>query len=132
MLEDGDSTGPAIPLGFKIAIKLARSKSHIAQFDEPAHVSSVIAMYNEHNRIRPSSEHPNGEDFLRVKVHQLNWLFKEFPNYSWDLTLVDDGCPNNSGNIAQKIISEAAYPNVEVLFLEQVIQKGGTCCSGNG
>ena len=81
-------------------------------------------MYNEHNRIRPSSEHPNGEDFLRVKVHQLNWLFKEFPNYSWDLTLVDDGCPNNSGNIAEKIISEAAYPNVEVLFLEQAIQKG--------
>ncbi len=131
-IEDEYSTDPAIPLGFKIAIKLARSKNHIAQFDKPAHISAVIAMYNEHNRIKPSSEHPNGEDFLRVKVHQLNWLFKEFPNYSWDLTLVDDGCPNSSGKIAEKIISEAAYPNVEVLFLEHAIQEGAPVAAEMG
>ncbi len=129
-LEEEYSSDSAIPLGFKISIKLARSKNHIAQFDEPAHVSAVIAMYNEHNRIKPLSEHPNGEDFLRVKVHQLNWLFKDSPNYSWDLTLVDDGCPNNSGKTAEKIVSEAAYPNVDVLFLEHAVKEGMPVASG--
>jgi hypothetical protein len=105
-------------------MKLAKAKNFIVNFHERAHVSVVIALYNEHNRIQPSSKHPNGEDFLRVKVHQLNWLFKDVPNYSWDLTLVDDGCPNGSGKIAQKIVSEASYTNVDVLFLEDAIREG--------
>ena len=123
-IEASYSSDPAIPLAFKIAIKLAKSKKYIGQFDEQAHVSVVIALYKEHNRIKLSRQHPHGEDFLRVKVHQLNWLFEDAPNYSWDLTLVDDGCPNGSGEIAQEIVSEAGYRNVDVLFLADAIEEG--------
>ena len=123
-IEESCSSDSSVPLAFKVAIKLARSKNNIVEFNERAHISLVIALYNEHNRIKPSSQHPNGEDFLRVKVHQMKWLFKETPNYSWDLTLVDDGCPNGSGKIAQEIVSEAGYDNVDVLFLEHAIQEG--------
>lgn len=123
-IEASYSSDPAIPLAFKIAIKLAKSKNYIGQFDEQAHVSVVIALYKEHNRIKPPSQHPHGEDFLRVKVHQLNWLFEDAPNYSWDLTLVDDGCPNGSGEIAREIVSEAGYRNVDVLFLADAIKEG--------
>ncbi len=123
-IEASYASDPSIPLAFNIAVKLAKSKKYIGQFNEQAHVSVVIALYKEHNRIKPSSAHPNGEDFLRVKVHQLNWLFEDVPNYSWDLTLVDDGCPNGSGEIAQEIVSEAGYRNVDVLFLAEAIAQG--------
>lgn len=124
LIEKNYSSNSSVPIAFNVAIKLAKAKNFIVKFTEKAHVSVVIALYNEHNRIKSPSKHPNGEDFLRVKVHQMNWLFKDAPNYSWDLTLVDDGCPNGSGKIAQKIASEAGYTNVKVLFLEGAIQDG--------
>ncbi len=129
-IEKRHSSNSSVPIAFEVAVKLAKAKHFIVSFAEKSHVSVVIALYNEHNRIMPSSEHPNGEDFLRVKVHQMNWLFKDVPNYSWDLTLVDDGCPNNSGKIAQKIVSEAGYTNVNILFLEDAIQAGDSVAAG--
>jgi len=129
-IEAAYASDPTIPLAFNIAVKLAKSKTYIGQFDEQAHISVVIALYKEHNRIKPSSEHPHGEDFLRVKVHQLNWLFADAPTYSWDLTLVDDGCPNGSGEIAQEIVSEAGYRNVDVLFLADAIAEGAPVAVG--
>ena len=42
--------------------KQALSKMYVKQIDYPLHVSLVLAMYNEHNRIRPkSNDNPNGE-----------------------------------------------------------------------
>lgn len=122
-IEASYASDPSVPLAFNIAVKLAKSKQYVAQFGERAHLSVVIALYNEHNRIKPSHQHPHGEDFLNVKVHQLNWLFKDAPNYTWELIVVDDGCPNDSGKIAEAIVADAGYGNVEVLFLEQAIQE---------
>jgi len=110
--------------------KLALSKMHVKQIDYPLHVSLVLAMYNEHNRIRSkSSDNPNGEDFVRRKMKQLEWLLKDSP-LQFNMILVDDGCPNQSGDKAQEIIEKEGYKNVKVLFLDDGIKRQSVVIKG--
>ena len=103
--------------------KLALSKRYVKQIDYPLHVSLVLAMYNEHNRIRPkSSDNPNGEDFVRRKMKQMEWLLKDSPLH-FNMILVDDGCPNQSGEKAQEIIEKEGYENVKVIYLDDGIKR---------
>jgi hypothetical protein len=113
------------PLKAHLAVKLARSKASLLSIQEPVHLSLVFAMYKEHTRILPPSRHPHGEDFLLQKIAQLEWLFEREGRHSWDLTAVDDGCPEGSGRLAQEIL-EARAPEapVKVLFLEDAIGEG--------
>ena len=107
-----------------LAIKIARSKMIIEKIKEPVTISVVFAVYKEHNRIRKNSEHPHGEDFLLRKVSQLKWLLDDFPNFKWELIVVDDGCPEKSGKIAQDLIdSENLNDQVRVLYLEEAIDQ---------
>jgi hypothetical protein len=102
--------------------KLALSKIYVSLMDSPFHVSLVLAMYNEHNRIRPrSSGNPYGEDFIRRKVDQMEWLLGN-SIATFNMILVDDGCPCQSGDIAENIIGTEAYVNVEVLCLTDGIK----------
>lgn len=102
--------------------KIALSKMYVKQIDFPLHVSLVLAMYNEHNRIRPkSSDNPYGEDFLRRKVNQMDWLLENSP-INFSMILVDDGCPCQSGEIAEKIIGTERYGNVKVVCLVDGIE----------
>lgn len=103
--------------------KLALSKMFVKQIDYPLHISLVLAMFNEHNRIRPkSSANPNGENFVRRKMKQMKWLLKDSP-VSFNMILVDDGCPNKSGKIAREIVENEGYKNVKVLYLEDGIKR---------
>ena len=107
-----------------LALKLAKSKVLASQINDPLKISVVFAVYKEHNRIRKSAEHPHGEDFLIKKVNQLEWLFEEQPNVEWELIVVDDGCPERSGHIAQEIVdTNQLNEKVKVLFLEDAIAK---------
>ena len=102
--------------------KLALSKMCVKQIDSPLHVSLVLAMYNEHNRIRPKSmDNPYGEDFIRRKVDQMDWLLEDSP-VSFSMILVDDGCPCQSSEIANKIIGTEGFSNVKVLCLHDGIK----------
>ncbi len=106
-----------------LALKIAKSKLLVSKISEPVLVSVIFAIYKEHNRIKKSSEHPHGEDFLLKKIKQLEWLFEDQSNVSWELIIVDDGCPEGSGEIAQKIISENQLSDkVRVLFLSDAIK----------
>ena len=101
--------------------KLALSKVYITQIDSALHVSLVLAMYNEHNRIRPkSSDNPHGEDFVRRKNEQMKWLVKDSA-VDFNMILVDDGCPSQTCQIAEKIIETEGYGNVKVLCLDDGI-----------
>jgi len=110
--------------------KQALSKMYVKQTDYPLHVSLVLAMYNEHNRIRPkSNDNPNGEDFVRRKMKQMEWLLKDSP-LTFNMILVDDGCPKQSGEKAQEIIVKERYKNVKVLYLDDGIKKQSEVIKG--
>ncbi len=107
-----------------LSLKIAKSKLLVSKITAPLHVSVVFAVYKEHNRILKNSEHPHGEDFLLKKVRQLQWLCKNQPQITWDLTIVDDGCPEGSGRIAQNIIDKNQLNDkVRVLFLRNAIEE---------
>ncbi len=106
-----------------LVLKLAKSKLLSRDYQERLFISVVFAVYKENHRILKNTEHPNGEDFLRRKVQQINWLFGDKPNVRWELLVVDDGCPEGSGRIAQQIIDKEGLQNyVRVLFLEDAIR----------
>jgi hypothetical protein len=102
---------------------MALSALLVRQINATIHVSLITALYNEHNRIFPKhKDNPNGEDFVRRKIRQLTWLFSGTP-ITFDLLFVDDGCPNQSGEKAQRIIALEGFANAKVLFLRDAIEK---------
>ena len=114
----------AYPLLLHLAVKLAKSKQILAEIDEQVHVTVVFAMYKETIRILTRDEDPRGENFLLRKIGQLQWLFDDFPNFSWDMLVVDDGCPDGSGRLAWQILAEKYDgDNVRVLFLQDAIDE---------
>ncbi|MBF0194594.1 MAG: hypothetical protein HQL71_08545 [Magnetococcales bacterium] len=110
------------PFSAHLAIKLARSRQVLLNLSSNLHISVVFAIYKEHQRILRQDEHPHGEDFLSQKVKQMSWLCKGLNNISWDMTLVDDGCPNGSGLLAKDILlKNSLQKHVKVLFLKEAI-----------
>ncbi|MBL0714984.1 MAG: hypothetical protein JJV98_14930, partial [Desulfosarcina sp.] len=113
-----------------LVAKQALSKIQVKKIKKPLHVSLVLAMYNEHNRVHPKShDNPNGEDFVRRKVKQMAWLLEDSP-LTFNIILVDDGCPELSGNKAQKIIKKEGYENIEVLYLDDGIKRKAAVIKG--
>ena len=89
------------------------------------HLTCIFAMYGEQNRIQTKAGHKNGQDFIRMKVKQPDWLFEgEDASKSWEILAVDDGCPHDSKTLARKIISDEGYKNVSVLDLEDAVRDG--------
>lgn len=108
-----------------LCLKIAKSKLLVSKITEPLLISVVFAVYKEHNRILNSNEHPHGEDFLLRKVKQLEWLFEDQSLITWELIVVDDGCPEGSGRIAQDIIDKNKLNDqVRVLYLAEAIEEG--------
>ena len=70
------------------------------------HVSVVWAMYGETGRMVTRGEHPHGEDFVRVKARQLDWL-TDGTAVTWSVVAVDDGCPDmpSSAEVMRRILS---------------------------
>jgi len=112
-------------LSYNVAIKIAKSKYLIERITQKVTVTVVFALYKEQNRIQDKSIHPNGENFIKNKIRQLNWLFENVKDLvKWKMILVDDGCPNNSGRIAQEIIKKHfSHYDIEVLFLQNAIDR---------
>jgi len=109
-----------IPLTAHMAVKLARSRALLREIEGPVRLSVIFAVYKEHTRILTRAEHPHGEDFLREKIRQLRWLCDGKADATWDLTVVDDGCPEHSGRIAETILAEDSDAAGRVLFLDDV------------
>ena len=110
---------------YNVAIKIAKSKILMNSIDKKISITIVFAVYNEHNRMLDSNMHPNGENFIENKIEQLNWLFENVRDLvDWKMIIVDDGCPNHSGLIAQNIIDRKFKNyNIEILFLENSIRE---------
>ncbi|MGI9529443.1 MAG: glycosyltransferase [Acidimicrobiia bacterium] len=115
-------SGDDAPLDLRLATKLALSKHAIDNAGWTGRVGVVFAMWGEQRRLRPRSpDNPTGEDALRVKLDQLEWLF-EGTNTDWRVYPVDDGDPDDSGTVAEERASK--HPEgtrVTVLRLGDVI-----------
>lgn len=111
-----------VPLPVHLAVKLARSKALVRTLNNPLHVSFVAAVYKEHTRMLRPDQHPHGEDCLVKKIEQLRWLFDDTTPVTWRIFIVDDGCPEHSGRLAQEILADRC-PDAptRVLFLEEAI-----------
>src|SRR5690349_12181704 len=110
------------------AMAAARSRRRLGELSGPVHLSVVWAMYGETGRMVPRAEHPQGEDFVRAKVGQLDWLTGGLPGVTWSIIACDDGCPDrpSSAEVMTGIAAAEGYPaeghrSVTVLRLADVI-----------
>ncbi len=110
------------PLEFKIAAKLVDSRRFLLANERPVNIGVVFAMWGEHNRLRTKSpDNPNGEDSLRVKLQQLDWVTRETA-VNWTIYAVDDGDPNDSGALVRQIADEHPLgDHVKVLHLSNAV-----------
>lgn len=118
-----DMAGNAqLPLEFRMAVHLMRSRNFIREVHKQVKLGVVFAMWGEHNRLHPySTKNPHGEDILRIKIDQLNWITQGSP-VDWHLYAVDDGCPYNSGSIAEEILlGHPQASQVQVLHLQEAL-----------
>ncbi len=118
-----EEASPRAPVLLRLAMKLAQSRMRVVALRDDVRVSVIFAVYKEHNRLRTQAEHPHGEDFLARKVEQIEWLFEGVRGAAWEMLVVDDGCPERSGTIAQEIIDTRGLGDrVRVLFLQDAIE----------
>ena len=120
------------PLGARVACKLAQSKALMAELPAGFRVSVVFAVYKEGRRLKTRQQDPLGEDFLRQKAAQLDWLFGTQAGMAadgsanqkrWKLVVVDDGCPDQSGDLIRQVAEESGLQDcVEVLHLADAIR----------
>ena len=122
------SYGPAVAAEAMVA---ARSRRRLAELSRPVHLTVVWAMYGETGRMVPRTAHPHGEDFVRVKVRQLDWLTGGLPGVTWSIIACDDGCPDrpSSADLMTSIVAAEGYPRdghrgVRVLRLAEMIGGG--------
>jgi hypothetical protein len=119
------SHGPAVAAE---AAAAARSRRRLGELSGPIHLTVVWAMYGETGRMVPRAEHPHGEDFVRAKVRQLDWLTGGLPGVTWSIIACDDGCPDrpSSADLMTDIAAAEGYPteghrSVTVLRLAELI-----------
>src|SRR3984885_948976 len=123
-----DGHGPAV---MAEAAAVARSRRRLAALAGPIHLTVVWAMYGETGRMVPRAQHPHGEDFVRTKVRQLDWLTGGLPGITWSIIACDDGCSDqpSSADLMTEIAAAEGYPSkghrsVTVLRLADLIANG--------
>lgn len=120
-LEDIRALCPADEIMVELVSYLARARRHVLALTQPLSLGVVFAVWKEVRRLQPNSaSNPTGEDAIRAKVAELNWLFRDTP-HRWGLYIVDDDCPENSLAVAQSIVSAEALTNVHLLRLADAL-----------
>merc|ERR1712048_677341 len=77
----------------------------------------------EKNRIRTKEEHPNGQNFMVNKAKQLEWLFAGEDGKTFDIVAVDDGCPDDSGELAKGVIDKYGLKNVTLMDVRDAFKR---------
>ncbi|WP_028115291.1 hypothetical protein [Ferrimonas senticii] len=118
-------------LGLQLGLKLAISRRCVEAISVPMELTVVFAMYGETQRMQSAANHQHGEDFLRRKVAQLQWLFDGIDNIQWYIDIVDDGCPDGSGAMAREMINQMGLSRrIRVHYLEDGIKAQLPVCAG--
>lgn len=100
---------------------LAASKRVALSITTPTSIGVVFTVWKEARRLQPNTaENPTGEDALRAKVTELNWLCDN-TSLTWHLYIVDDECPEGSLDVARTIIEEESFTGIDLLRLRDAI-----------
>ena len=112
------------PLAARMIAKLARSKAGLQQRPGRIHFSVIVPLYGEHERLLRPFEHPAGEDLIRQKLRQIEWVCGERSRHTFEILLVDDGCPHGSGRLAETILNrDHPHAPARVLYLEDALKQ---------
>ncbi|WP_420422172.1 hypothetical protein [Simkania sp.] len=108
-------------------IELVVSKILLIGMDEKVdseqQVAFLAATYQEHNRLQTQDQCFTGEDFLRVKIEQLQFLFGGLEHFKWSLTFVEDEPKGDSPrtiDVMREMMQSAEFDGVrdQVHFLD--------------
>lgn len=100
---------------------LAASKRVALSITTAVSIGVVFTVWKEVRRLQPNTDqNPTGEDALRAKVAELNWLC-ENTSLAWHLYIVDDECPEGSLDVARGIIEQEGFTNIELLRLRDAL-----------
>ncbi len=114
-------------LGFRIALKIAESRRILRDIQTPVTITLLNPIYKETTRMQPRSQHPHGEDSIRYKIKVLRQLEALNENFTARFVVIDDECPDNSGQMAAQILQEYGEDyesgKYTVLFLCEAIAR---------
>lgn len=87
----------------ELACRMARARLYALQSREPVKLLVVTNLLGENNRLRPKSDaNPYGEDSLRRKVEEIEWLCQD-TQWSADLLYVSGGDPWDSESVWREL-----------------------------
>ena len=113
-------------IGLLVALKIAESRAVIRSLTEPLVLTLLNPVYKETGRMLPRHQHPHGEDSIRYKAAALDRISALNPSVRTRLVVIDDGCPDESGVAAARIL--AGLPGWEgrheILYLEEAREAG--------
>ena len=110
-------------LAFRTMLKFVQSKDVILGLKEPVTLTLINPVYKETGRIQRREQHPHGENSLRTKVDCLRYFEQINPLFKARVFVVDDGCPDGSGKMAENILTEYPESSHKVFFLEKAIER---------
>lgn len=114
----------------RLAIKLLKSSLYlkIHSHKTKIRIDVIYPVYKEINRMSPRTQkNPWGEDALVKKIEIFKKIERDNPNICINLWIIDDACPDGSGDFAQLILQKN-YPNdlgikYQVLYLRDAIEQ---------
>lgn len=113
-------------IGYTMLIKTLESKYKILSIEKSLNVGLIIPMKNERKNILESKYKLKGYDFIKAKVAQITWLFKDKKNINYDIWFIDDNSSDGTGEIVTQILNELDINNCKFVDFNKIVQLSKT------
>ncbi|MGB5385602.1 MAG: hypothetical protein WBN20_02330 [Eudoraea sp.] len=110
-------------LAFRTMLKFIESENIILNLNEQVTLTLINPVYKETGRMQKREQHPHGENSLRTKIACIQHFERINPLFKGRVFVVDDGCPDASGVMAENIVSEYPGSPHKVFFLAKAIDE---------
>jgi hypothetical protein len=110
-------------LAFRTMLKFIESENVIINLKQRVTLTLINPVYKEIGRMQKREQHPHGENSLRTKIACIQYFESINPLFSGRIFVVDDGCPEGSGDMAENILSEYPKSPHKVFFLGKAIDE---------